>query len=59
MNLITEKNKDIKITSYYIDDDNILHTYIGDYKHITISDVKTDKRAEYIINEMNKGNTNW
>jgi len=59
MDLITEKNKDIKITSYHIDDNNILHTYIGDLKHITISDVKTDKRAEYIINEMNKGNINW
>ena len=59
IDLITEKNKDIKITSYYIDDNNTLHTYIGDLKHITISDVKTDKRAEYIINEMNKGNINW
>ena len=49
----------MKITSYYIDDNNTLHTYIGDLKHVTISDVKTDKRAEYIINEMNKGNINW
>ena len=45
MELITEKNKDINITSYYIDDNNTLHTYIGDLKHITISDVKTDKIA--------------
>ena len=59
MDLITEKNKDIKITSYYIDDNNTLHTYIGELKHITISDVKTDKRAEYIITEMNKGNPSW
>ena len=47
-----------KITSfkvhYYIDDKNTMHTYIGNKKHITISDVKNDKQAEQIIKELNK-----
>ena len=46
-----------KITSYYIDDKNTMHTYIevkGLYlKHITISDVKNDKKANELINELN------
>ena len=33
-----------KITSYYIDDKNTMHTYIGDLKHITISSVKMIKK---------------
>jgi|TARA_R100000329_G_scaffold130936_1_gene110094 hypothetical protein len=43
-----------KITSYYIDDKNTMHTYIGDLKHITISSVKNDKQANELINELNK-----
>ena len=42
-----------KITSYYIDDKNTMHTYIGDLKHITISSVKNDKQANELINELN------
>ena len=42
-----------KITSYYIDDENTMHTYIGDLKHITISSVKNDKQAKELIKELN------
>ena len=41
-----------KITDYYIDDNKTLHTYIGSYKHITISDVKNDKQAKELIEEL-------
>ena len=44
----------MKITSYYIDDNNVLHTYCGGYKHIIISDVKSEKIAEELIKEMEK-----
>ena len=44
----------MKITSYYIDDSNTMHTYSGNYKHITISDVKNEKIAEELIKELNK-----
>ena len=43
-----------KITSYYIDDKNKLHTYINEKKHFTIYNVKNDKQAKRIINELNK-----
>ena len=43
-----------KITSYYIDDNNVLHTYCGNYKHLTISDVKSEKKAIKLIKELNK-----
>lgn len=43
-----------KITSYYIDEKNTLHTYIKDVKHITISNVKNDKEAEKLIKQENK-----
>ena len=42
----------MKITSYYIDDSNTMHTYSGNYKHITISDVKNEKIAEKLIKEL-------
>lgn len=42
----------MKITSYYIDDNYVMHTYIGNEKHITISDVFTDDDAERLINEL-------
>ena len=45
-----------KITSYFIDDKNKLHTYIKDKKHVTISNVKNDKEAQIIINQLNKEN---
>tara|TARA_R100000781_G_scaffold86768_1_gene53416 strand:+ start:447 stop:593 length:147 start_codon:yes stop_codon:yes gene_type:complete len=43
-----------KITTYYIDDNNTMHTYIGDKKHITISGVENDNQAERLINELNQ-----
>lgn len=43
-----------KITSYFIDDNNVLHTYIRELKHVTIENVKNDKQAEKIIDELNK-----
>jgi hypothetical protein len=42
------------ITSYYIDENNVLHTYIEDKKHITISDIFTDEQAEEMIKELNE-----
>ena len=44
----------MKITSYYIDEGNVLHTYIGEYKHITISSVKSKKIAIEIIKQENE-----
>ena len=41
-----------KITDYYIDDNKTLHTYIGNLKHVTISDVKNDKQAKRLIKEL-------
>ena len=46
-------NNNRKITSYYIDENNVLHTWIGDKKHVTISDVKTKEEAEELIDELN------
>jgi|TARA_B100001079_G_C16187753_1_gene415816 hypothetical protein len=43
------------IDSYHIDGYNVLHTYIDDKKHVTISNVTSDKEAERLISEMNKG----
>lgn len=43
-----------QITSYYLDEHNVLHTYIGVLKHVTISDVYTDEQAQNIIEELNK-----
>lgn len=44
----------MKITSYFIDDDNLLHTYCGEFKHVTIADVLNDEEAERIIRELNE-----
>lgn len=41
------------INSYYIDDNNVLHTYIDNVEHVTISEVYTDKQAEELIGELN------
>lgn len=43
----------MRITSYYIDDNYVLHTYIGDEKHYTFSNVFDDDQAEELINQIN------
>ena len=45
-----------KIDSYYIDDNNVLHTFIGDLKHITFEGVTSNEQAETIIFDLNGGN---
>ena len=50
---ICNEEKMMKITSYFIDDNDVMHTYCGELKHITMSDVKNDEQAEKIINELN------
>ena len=42
----------MKITSYYIDDNYVLHTYIGNKKHITISNVFNEDQAEELVNQL-------
>ena len=42
----------LKITSYTIDDNNVMHTYIGDLKHVTVNDVTSDEQAERLCNEL-------
>jgi hypothetical protein len=44
----------MKITSYYIDENNTMHTYCGDLKHVTISDVMSEDEAEALIDELNE-----
>lgn len=44
----------MKITSYYIDDNNTMHTFCGMLKHITISDVMSEEEAEAFIDEYNE-----
>jgi len=44
----------MEIDSYHIDEEGNLHTYIEKEKHFIISNVKTDKRANEIIEELNK-----
>jgi len=46
----------MKITSYYIDDNNVLHTYCGNLKHFTFEEVYSDKQAERLIDEINNEN---
>jgi len=43
-----------KITSYNIDDSNVLHTYINNLKHVTFSDVTSEDMAYRLIDEENK-----
>ena len=43
----------MEITSYYIDDNNTMHTYINELKHFTISDIMNIEQAELLINELN------
>lgn len=49
----------LKITSYYIDENNVLHTYIGNTKHVTISDVFSDKEALEIIEKLENETINY
>ena len=41
------------IDSYYIDDNKILHTFIGDVKHVTFSNVDNLLQAKELIKEEN------
>ena len=45
-----------KINSYYIDGNNVLHTFIGDLKHITFADITSNEQAESIIDDLNGQN---
>jgi|TARA_Y100000015_G_C2360100_1_gene74804 hypothetical protein len=45
--------KEIRITSYYIDSDCVLHTFIGDTKHITFSNIDSEFQAEQLILDEN------
>jgi hypothetical protein len=45
-----------KIDNYYIDENNVLHTFIGDLKHITFEDVTSNEQAECIIADLNGEN---
>jgi hypothetical protein len=47
------------ITSYYIDkEENELYTFIGNYKHVVVSDVYTKEQANKLIRELNDGYDN-
>lgn len=49
----------MQITSYYIDENFVLHTYIGEEKHYTFSNVFTDEQAEELIKQIEcQGNSN-
>ena len=39
------------ITSYFIDDEGTLHTFIDEKKHITFSNVESTHQAEMLIEE--------
>lgn len=42
------------ITSYFIDDEGTLHTFIDEKKHITFSNVESTHQAEILIEEENR-----
>ena len=42
------------ITSYFIDNEGTLHTFIGEQKHITFSNVDSIFQAEMLIEEENR-----
>ena len=42
----------MQITSYYIDENYVLHTYIGEEKHYTFSNVFSDEQAEELIKQI-------
>ena len=42
------------ITSYYIDkEENELYTFVGNNKHVVMSDVYTEEQANELIKELN------
>jgi len=41
------------IDSYYIDMNDVLHTFINESAHVTITGVKTDEQAKEVIEELN------
>ena len=45
-----------KIDSYYIDESNVLHTFVGDLKHITFENITSNEQAESIISDLNGEN---
>ena len=42
------------ITSYFIDNEGTLHTFINEQKHITFSNVDSIFQAEMLIEEENR-----
>tara|TARA_X000001382_G_scaffold93690_2_gene68247 strand:+ start:1520 stop:1711 length:192 start_codon:yes stop_codon:yes gene_type:complete len=38
-----------QITNYHIDDNRVLHTFVGDTKHITFSNVDSDFQARELV----------
>lgn len=44
----------MRITSYYITDDGVLKTFIGNEEHVSFSDVHDKKTAERLIDEENE-----
>jgi len=50
---LTKKEPDYIITDYFIDDDNTLHTFVGDKKHVTFSDIDSLHQAETLIYDYN------
>ncbi len=42
------------ITSYFIDNEGTMHTFIGEQKHITFSNVDSIYHAEMLIEEENR-----
>ena len=38
-----------RITSYHIDNDRVLHTFVGNTKHITFSNIDNDFQARQLI----------
>ena len=43
----------IMIDRYYIDENNVLHTFIGDEKYITFDYITSDEQAQTIIDGLN------
>lgn len=43
----------MKITSYFIDNNNVMHTYCGELKHVTLLDVLNDEQAQRLIDTLN------
>jgi hypothetical protein len=38
-----------QITNYHIDENRVLHTFVGDTKHITFSNVDSDFQARELV----------